>query len=460
MERKHIQHIFNRMGFGALPSELDARAGLNKKTVVGNLLAASKRVEPLVMELSELKAMSSPQNLRNASEEKKRELRKLSREKIKGYNQLWLQRLLTSGQTVREKMTLFWANVFVCRDNHIFHVQQYNNLLRTHALGNLKEFVKAVAREPAMSKYLNNRQNVKQNPNENFARELMELFTLGNGHYGEDDIKEAARAFTGWSFKPNGEFFLRQKQHDAGQKTFFGQTGNFNGDDIIDIIFQQRQCARFICEKIYRYFVHPEVDVARLDEMVSVFYGNYDIGKLMRYILLSDWFYDEKNIGAKIKSPVELLMGIQRIVPLTFEKGKHLMDLQKMMGQVLLYPPNVAGWKQDRYWIDSNTLLFRLKLASVLLNDAVINVDRKGEFEDSFEAYYRRTRNARRNIKIERDWTLFEREFAALGDDVLEKTLLVGTIDQDTRVFLNGLSSKDKKDYLVQLMSLPEYQLC
>ena len=157
--------------------------------------------------------------------------------------------------------------------------------------------------------------------------------------------------------------------------------------------------------------------------MVAVFYPKYNIEKLMEHILLSDWFYEDENIGAKIKSPMELLVGIQRIVPLTFAKEKQLLYLQRTMGQVLLYPPNVAGWKQDRNWIDSNTLLFRMKLPSVLLNDAVINVDQKGDFEDSFEKYYADSRKRARKLDVEKDWTIFDLEFLALDRDEIRESL-------------------------------------
>ncbi|MEM1259442.1 MAG: DUF1800 domain-containing protein [Bacteroidota bacterium] len=460
METKAIQHLYSRVGFGILPNDIPSLSGLKKEDVVAQLFSKSREADPLKIDLAELDDFIDNDSRQKLSRAIRQELRKKSRQKIKDYNSAWISRLVTTDQQLREKMVLFWANVFVCRDNHIFHVQQYNNTLRKHALGHLGDFLKAVAKEPAMSKYLNNRQNVKEKPNENFARELMELFTLGEGHYSEYDIKEAARAFTGWSFRPNGEFFLRQKKHDTGVKVFLGKSGNFDGNAIIDIILQQKQCARFICEKVYRYFVNPRVNQQHLNEMVAVFYPKYNIEKLMEHILLSDWFYEDENIGAKIKSPMELLVGIQRIVPLTFAKEKQLLYLQRTMGQVLLYPPNVAGWKQDRNWIDSNTLLFRMKLPSVLLNDTVINVDQKGDFEDSFEKYYADSRKRARKLDVEKDWTIFDLEFLALNRDEIRESLIRGKIDGDTLIFLDTLTNLDPKEYLVQLMSIPEYQLC
>ncbi len=460
MEKRHLKHLYSRVGFGVLPSKIGLLSDFNKTKTINDLFYRSRKVIPLEMDLSNLKPLIADKNRRAMSKEMRQKLQKISRKKIETYNYLWINRLANTNQLLREKMTLFWANVFVCRDTNIFHVQQYNNTLRRYALGDFRAFVKAVAKEPAMSKYLNNRQNIKEKPNENFARELMELFTLGVGNYTEEDIKEAARAFTGWSFKPNGDFYLRKKKHDYGVKTFMGKTGNFEGEDIVDIILGQKQCARFICNKIYRYFIHPEVDENRLNELTDHFYKDYNIESLMKFILMADWFYDEANIGAKIKSPIELLVGILRIVPLNFEKKKQVLYLQKVMGQILLNPPNVAGWLQDKNWIDSNTLLFRMKLPSVLLNDAVINVNQKGEFEDSFDDYYAKTKKGKRRIKITRDWSIFNREYLLLSDKELREILILSTMDKDTEAFLDTLAVVGKKEYVVRLMSIPEYQLC
>ncbi len=390
MNTQHLQHLYLRAGFGIGYNKLSRLKSLSKTAVVSNLFSEKDSVLPLEIELSELKKQYL-EHFKNGKPllDKKSlmALQKMSREKIQELNIAWINRLNNPQSVLTEKMTLFWANVFVCRDTNIFHIQHYNNTLRQHALGDFRQFVKAIAKEASMSKYLNNKQNIKQSPNENFARELMELFTLGIGHYSEHDIKEAARAFTGWANKLNGDFYVRVRQHDFGEKTFMGKTGNFDGDAIIDIILKQKQCARFICAKIYRYFINPEINTDRLEELTSIFYKNYNIEELMRYVFNSDWFYQEENIGAKIKSPIELLVGMHQIIPFEFQKPKQLLYLQKLMGQILLNPPNVAGWKGDKNWIDSNTLMLRLKLPSILLNNAVINLQEKGEFEDSFDAY-------------------------------------------------------------------------
>ncbi len=463
MNTKHLQHLFLRAGFGIGYDELKSLTSKTKEKIVKELFLKTKRSTPLEIDLSELETLLKVNYNKSKGKmdaESMMDLKKKSRAKVKELNYAWLERLAYPSSVLNEKMTLFWANVFVCRDNNIWHIQQYNNTLRKHALGNFREFVKAIAKEPSMSKYLNNRQNIKESPNENFARELMELFTLGIGNYTENDIKESARAFTGWSFNKKGEYLLRKKKHDYGVKTFMGKTGDFDGETIIDIILDQKQSARFICTKIYRYFVNPIVDENHLEEITNFFYKDYDINELMQYIFNSSWFYDEDNIGVKIKSPIELLIGIQKTVPIEFEKKKQQLFLQKMMGQILLNPPNVAGWTGDRNWIDSNTLMFRLNLPSILLNSGVINLDEKGDYKDTYEKYYNRKKSKTKFFKINASWDDFENEYGNLSSEELKRLLIVSKIDFDTDAFLSNLKIESNKEYCIQLMSLPEYQLC
>jgi hypothetical protein len=228
----------------------------------------------------------------------------------------------------------------------------------------------------------------------------------------------------------------------------------------MDIILEQKQCARFICSKIYRYFVNPVIDENHLEEITDLFYKDYDIKKLMQYLFNSSWFYKEENIGVKIKSPIELLVGMQKIVPVKFEKKKQQIYLQKMMGQILLNPPNVAGWRGDRDWIDSNTLMFRLKLPSLLLNNGVINLEVKGDFKDSYEKYYQNTKNRTKYIKTIVSWGQFDEQYQSISHEELKNLLIISNIDKDTDAFLYSLKVKSNKEYCIQLMSIPEYQLC
>jgi uncharacterized protein (DUF1800 family) len=459
MKDKHIQHLYWRIGFGILPNQLNTLSKESKKDIVNNLFSASKKEIPLKVSTSDIETLMSvsPDKIR----ENLKKIQDLSREKTKELNIAWVDRLANPDTLLREKMTLFWANHFVCEDNNFVYTQNFHNTLRTHALGNFKEFVVAISKEAAMTKYLNTKQNRKQKPNENFARELMELFTLGVGNYTEDDIKESARAFTGYSHDLQGEFVFRRFQHDNEEKTFFGKTGNFNGDAIIDIILENKQCAKYICGKIYKYFVNDTIDETHVNDMAEVFYKDYDIEKVLKYVLLSDWFYDEKNIGTKIKSPIEFLVGIKTMVPVEFKNSKQLLYIQKLLGQTLLDPPNVAGWKGGRNWIDSNTIVLRLKLPSLLLNSAYISKAKKGEIDASAEvqkAMFKKQFGKRFNTTT--NWNYFDIQFKDVDINDMENHLLICSMNENASAYLKSLEKVSKQEYCIQLMSLPEYQMC
>lgn len=457
MKSAHIQHLYNRVGFGITPKELARLSKKSKKNVVNELFNSSKKTTPLNVDTSFLKGKTYKDF---KDKEKKRELQKMSRKKVQEFSIAWFQRLNNPSEILREKMTLFWTNHFVCESKNILFLQSYNNMLRKNALGNFSDFAKTVSKEAAMLGYLNNKQNKKKSPNENFARELMELFTLGQDQYTEQDIKESARSFTGYNHKFKGEFNFRQKQHDENEKTFFGKTGNFNGDDIIDIILQKKQCARFISEKIYSYFVNENSNKKHIDEMVDVFYKDYDIENLMRFVLLSNWFYDDENIGTKIKSPIEFLVGINTIVPYKIEKPKQILIVQKLLGQMLVSPPNVAGWQTGRNWIDSNTIVTRLRLPSVLLNNAEIAYSEKGDEETMITNFKKRKLRRKAFIKVAADWSSFEENYKNESNKELVHQIITSKVNKGTAEMLERNQQLSKRDFVVQLMSLPEYQLC
>ena len=461
MNQREYIHLNWRAGFGAMPTFIAASKKLSKKNCVNELFDTSKKTEPIQIDLSDFGDFFDIPYYKlkkNLGEVESRKLKQKSQKKVIELNFIWINKMASSEQVLREKMTLFWANIFVCKDTHILHTLKFNNTLRRYALGNFVDFVKAISRSASMLKYLNNNRNFKKKPNENFARELMELFTLGIGNYAESDVKEAARAFTGWSFKPNGEYVLKVSKHDTDSKTFLGEKGNFGGDDIIDIITKQRACAEFICTKVYRYFVNPIEDKDHIKELTDVFHKDYNIEQLMRYLFMTDWFYEKSNIGVKIKSPVELMVGMQKVIPSVFKKQNQVIYLQKMMGQTLLYPTNVAGWKGDRYWIDSNSLMFRLKLPALVFNNAKISLMSKGEFEDTFNEFYKEKKQ--RFSVDENDHAYFETHYSNLSFNELSDALVVPRIDADTTKMLEAYQSQNPFQYCIQLMSIPEYQLC
>lgn len=458
MKPAHIQHLYNRIGFGIHPKELKRLSKKTKKQVVNELFKASKKTTLVNIDTSFLKDYRA-KDLKNV--EIRREIQKKSRKKVVEFGIAWYQRLNNPSEILREKMTLFWANHFVCQSNKIIHIQKYNNVLRKNALGNFRLFTKAVSKEAAMLNYLNNKQNKKKSPNENFARELMELFTLGQDQYSEKDIKESARAFTGYNHRFNGDFILRKNHHDKNEKTFFGKTGNFNGDDIIDIILEKKQCALFISEKIYSYFVNENLNMNHINEMAEVFYKDYNIEKLMRFVLLSKWFYADENLGTKIKSPIEFLVGINTIVPYQLKKTKQLILIQSLLGQVLMKPPNVSGWKTGRNWIDSNTIVTRLRLPSVLLNNAQIAYSEKGDEETMIRNFNKRKLRRKTFIKVDANWNTFEENYKKSSNKELINYIINTKLNNGTAKMLEkGTLQLSKKGFVIQLMSLPEYQLC
>jgi uncharacterized protein (DUF1800 family) len=271
-------------------------------------------------------------------------------------------------------MTLFWHNHFVSGMQKVQSPQlmyRQNVLLREHALGNFGTLLRAVSRDPAMLRYLDSAFNRKGRPNENFARELMELFTLGEGHYSEQDVKEVARAFTGWSLDPEtGAFLFRPALHDDGPKTVFGREGNFGGDDVLDLLLARPETATLIARKLWREFVSPQPAPAEVARIAGALRNSgYDIRAALRVLFNSDAFYAPANRGVLIKSPVDLVEGTLRqfgfevpdVLPFVFAMGQ--------FGQVLFAPPNVKGWPGGELWINATTLLRRKQFLDTLFQD-------------------------------------------------------------------------------------------
>ena len=272
--------------------------------------------------------------------------------------------MIATDSPMTERMTLFWHNHFTSQLPKVKWpslMLQQNILLRHEALGNFATMLRAISKDPAMLIYLDNISNKKSHPNENFARELLELFTLGEGHYTEQDIKEAARAFTGWTVdRKSGKFRFNPRVHDFGKKTFLGRTGRFDGDDIIDIILEQNRTAEFITGKFYRAFVSPEIDEAEVARIAAVFRkSGYEIKALMYEILTTDALKREANRELLIKSPIELVVGTLRTFETPDTMGRYLFRVTRAMGQELFNPPNVKGWPGGKAWITTGSLVER-----------------------------------------------------------------------------------------------------
>jgi uncharacterized protein (DUF1800 family) len=254
---------------------------------------------------------------------------------------------------------------------------EQNRLFRKHALGNFKEFLHEVIRDPAMIIYLDNRNNNKTHPNENLARELLELFTMGEGHYSEKDIKELARGLTGYTLNKNLEFTFRKKAHDSDKKIFFGETGNFDADAMIEIILRQEATSIYIVTKFYKEFVSYTPNKQEIQRLAKLFQkNNYELKPLMFAILTSDEFINEKNRATMIKSPVELVVGTLRSLNYKSFDAKLGLKYTQKLRQNILNPPNVKGWSGGKTWIDANTLLTRKDyLHKLTRGDEIMHLD-------------------------------------------------------------------------------------
>ncbi len=459
------RHLYNRAAFG-LPLATDAKGkfpSLEKSLEIlfkdSAVIVPIKLLDANPMKREELKTMTP---------EDKKALRKSAPILLKELNHLWITKIASGDQSLREKITLFWANHFSCRNGNPYYTQELNNSIRENALGNFKELLKVVSKSAAMLQFLNNQQNRKFKPNENFAREVMELFTLGRGNYSEKDIKEAARAFTGWGFDDNGVFTFRERIHDNDSKTIFGKTGNFNGEEVLNIITDRPECAQFIAAKMYKAFVNDQPDPIRIKELGQVLYENkYDLTKTFSYLFLADWMYDAKNIGCLIKSPVELMVPLMRDFKVQFASDTVTLGFQRILGQVLFNPPNVAGWPGGRNWIDSSSLAFRLKLPSVMLADVVEDIHPKDE-GDINNALASGSGTVGRS-RCEANWSTVLNKFGTTPDGDLFpqlQFLLLATVDGGPPLaFADQFFNRTNHDTLIRstilyLMSLPEYQLC
>ena len=283
----------------------------------------------------------------------------------------WGGRMLNTRRPLEEKMTLFWHGHFATIESKVRDYRKMllqNETLRAHATGNFGDLVVAVAQDPAMLYFLDAGVNVKGAPNENFAREIMELFTMGVGNYSERDIREAARAFTGWN-ADDLTFIVHADRHDEGEKTVLGETGNFDGAEVVDIILRQPVTARYVTEKLYRYFVREDVRDAPLDALAAVLRGaNYELKPLLRTVFLSRDFYSRASVGTHIKSPVQLAISTYRKLGLTEMPGiPDFNEATTALGQTLFWPPTVAGWARGRAWITPGLLLERGNFARDLL---------------------------------------------------------------------------------------------
>jgi uncharacterized protein (DUF1800 family) len=367
--RDQARHLLARTGFDIQPAEIERLSALDATHAARSLIGSSQS-----------KGVVPPQWTadwerppgREVPREQRQERRRLDKKRTQELKAWWYQQMLYTTAPLSERMVLFWHGHFttsVAKVGIPQLIYRQNAALRRHALGNFGVMLGEISRDPAMLRYLDGARNVAGRANENYAREVMELFSLGEGHFTESDVREAARAFTGWAVNlKTGEFVRRPGQHDSGPKTIFGETGNFDGDDVIRLLLTRPETSEFIVAKLWKEFVSPVPDrdeVVRLGRLFRD--GNYEIKPLLLAIFTSPAFYAEQHQAQLVKSPVELIVGTLRQFNLSPQDWQPIINTARQMGQDLFTPPNVKGWPGGDWWINSQTLAVRQRFMSRLL---------------------------------------------------------------------------------------------
>ncbi len=379
--RDHAAHLLRRAGFGASPEELDHWHGLGLKEAVRTLVewqdqppygqppewTSEDSLKKFKQQITEV--MKLPES---EKKEKRKELLRIRTRQSRQLKSWWLDRMLYSSRPLEEKMTLFWHGHFVSsatkvKNGHLLWQQQ--QLFRKLGNQSFRDLTVEIGRDPAMLIYLDGNNSKKAAPNENYARELMELFTLGEGHYTEDDIRESARAFTGWKvqrMKDEASFY--NFAHDDGRKTFRGKSGKFKDEDIVDIILEDDQCGRHLGAKLWKFFVSEKPDDQAIEYIGRMLkHNDYEIARVLELLFTSREFYHPGIIGKQIKSPTDWLAGMVRSLPLHTFPEKLGPQILKQMGQDLFDPPSVKGWDGGRNWINTSTLLLRINVTKMFI---------------------------------------------------------------------------------------------
>lgn len=366
------RHLLNRVGFGATDAEIREYAPLAREGAVERILAGARREASVVPPAFVEEPWTPFVRLDQLNAEERQRERQRRMEQAFALREWWLREMLSTPSPITERMTLFWHGHFATSQRKVRSAQlmyRQNALLRREALGNFATLLHAVARDPAMLIYLDNARSHRRAPNENFAREVMELFTLGEGRYGERDVKEAARAFTGWSVaRESGTFLYRAGWHDPGDKNLLGRSGRFDGGDVLDILLARPETAELVTAKLWREFVSPIPDVQEVKRLAAQFKeSRYEVKPLLRGLLLGDAFWSTDNRGVLVKSPVELVVGTLRLLDERPVDLRPAVIACAVLGQNPFAPPNVKGWPGGEAWINSATLLGRKQVVERLV---------------------------------------------------------------------------------------------
>ncbi len=484
------RHLLMRAGFGGTYEQIHTLARWGPEKAVDHLVGFSSSAE-----LNHAESGFDSGIIRPWTDEERRELnaarqrgdedivakyrterqrrQRSDRRQMRDVQRDWVKRMIETAQPMQEKMTLFWHGHFATSYRNVedsWHMYQQNQMLRANALGNVRDLMQGIIRDPAMLKYLNNNQNRKDSPNENLGRELLELFSLGEGNYTERDIKEAARTLTGFTFEDN-DFRFNKNQHDNGTKQVLGVRGNIDGNALVSAILKQKACALFITLKLYRFFVRDiPMDLSAIDsnsrkvilqlaQMLRL--NNYELKPVISKLLLSEHFYDAVNIGSKIKSPSELLIGSVRSLRVPVRDISIVSDAMDLMGQSLYMPPSVKGWDGGRSWINTSTMFVRQNTLIYLLTGALPTRPLFLADKHHFDALSLvPSLNTPTDTNPSDEQIVRELAMVTLGtddEDVIQSVVQGARGDAKEGDLRNNDTVKRA---LVMLTSMPEYQLC
>src|SRR3984893_2032594 len=370
-------HLLVRAGFGGKPQEIEKLHSLGLARAVDSLVNVVPDQYPIPAWINPAEQEQVRLRIQAAIlPEEKQAIRQVVNQQFRrdmgDLTRWWMARMVNTPAPLIEKMTLFWHGHFATSAEKVkpaYKMWLQNETFRQNALGNFGHLAKALSRDPAMMVWLDTIQSKKEHPNENFAREVMELFMLGEGHYTEQDVKEAARAFTGYRIDPvNQSFRFAPAQFDFAPKNFMGKTGPWNGDQVLNIILSQPQCARFISGKIWKFFAYDNPEPKLLDALAAeLLNARYELKPLLKRMFRSEEFYSDKTRNSQVKSPIQFLVQTFRTLPVSLPDANVLESFFRQMGQVPFFPPNVKGWDGGKNWINTATLTFRYKLSRQLV---------------------------------------------------------------------------------------------
>ncbi len=464
---KSVDHLLNFGEKATMPAFEPLGAGQYRDDIMREPTDEERRAYRMAQQAQNEDELARLRNLRQDREQE-------DRRQIGEVQKWWLKRMIQTRAPLEEKMTLFWHGHFATSYRAIensYHMLAQNQMFRANAAGNYGELLAGIIRDPAMLAYLDNNDSRKDRPNENLAREIMELFSLGVGNFNEEDIKQGARALTGYTFESN-EFKFRKNNHDSGIKSILGQKGGWDGDDFVKIILGKRECARFVMRRMYHFLVADMPPDERmgassvgpatrsvLRELGDMLFARkYNLKPVLRRLLLSHHFYDDTIMAQQIKSPAMLVVGAVRGLETPVRDLQLLNQAMDMMGQRLFFPPSVKGWDGGRTWINTSTLFVRQNVLAFLLSG---QLPRGVDGTANTEKY-----DSLALLKASTDPAVAAKDVGAVTDHLLK--LALGRAPAAGSDAIRGYFAREGNQVkeravtgaLLLITAMPEYQLC